>query len=247
MRMSPIMRSLQTITLVIVASHSCYSQQVSSKSYQFNFGLTAGINFSTLRVQHNSAGANTTVSKPEAETQIGYQIGVPFKVTRNQFFISGSLLFVNNNTQVINQDDFNSMLYKTENDFQWLKIPLNFNYIFLQKSTHRFFVGLGATTGKLLNATTQVSADFGTTTISGNKINTNETFRKWSVFGAAQVGGDLLIASSIPITITLSYDHNLNNLMDELPNNPNMSFDYGFVQPKARMTSAALSISYFIK
>ena len=178
---------------------------------------------------------------------MGYQLGIPFKVTLNRFFLSGDLLFVNNNSQVINQDSFNNIQYKTDNNFQWLKVPLNFNYIFLQKSKQRFFVGLGISTGKLLIATTQVSADFGTTTISGDKINTSDTFSKWSMFGAAQIGGDLLIANRIPITIALSYDHSLNNLMGELPNNANLIYDYGFVQTKARLNSKPLSISYFIK
>lgn len=246
MPVNPFTQWLITITLVIAFCHSGYSQKESSKT-QFNFGLTTGINFSTLRVQHYSAGFSSPVSEPETKTLMGYHLGIPFKVTLNRFFLSGDLLFVNNNSQAINQDSFNNIQYKTDNNFQWLKVPLNFNYIFLQKSKQRFFVGLGFSAGKLLIATTQVSADFGTTTISGDKIDTSDTFIQWSLFGAAQVGGDLLIANRVPITITFTYDHGLNNLMNEPPYNPINSFDYGFVQTKARMNLGSVNVSYFLK
>lgn len=246
MPVNSIMRWLIATTLVMASCHSSYSQKESLKT-QVNYGLTTGISFTTLQVQHNSAGLSAGISKPETKTQLGYHFGIPFKVTRNRFFLSGELLFVNNNSQVINQDAFNNFQYKIDNNFQWLNIPLNFNYILLQRTKQQLFLGLGFATGKLLKVSTQVSADYGTTTIIGNKIDTYDTFKPWSFFGIAQLGSNFLIGNKIPVTIALSYHHSLNNLMSELPNNANLIFDYGFVQTKARMNLAAINVSYFIK
>jgi hypothetical protein len=84
-------------------------------------------------------------------------------------------------------------------------------------------------------------------TITGNKIDTFDTYKEWNLFGEVILGADLLIAKRLPLTITLSFDQSLANLAHESNRNTNLIFDYGFVQPKINMSSASLSLFYFIK
>ncbi len=241
----PPIRFYVTIFLCTGIFSPIYSQSENSKNYKFQIGLTSGVHLTQLKVQHQSAGTYSVVNNLNSDPNLSYHFGIPVTAAHNRFTLSVSLLFIKDKTQTAIRDDYNLTTLNQAFSFSWFALPLTFNYEFVQKSNHRFFVGMGIVPRRLLNAHSKVSQKFGTITIIGNKIDTSDIYKEWSIFGTAIVGTDLVIAKKFPLTLLLSVDQSLANLVTE-PTHASLTFDYGFVQPKVNMNSISISVSYFL-
>ncbi|MEQ8423637.1 MAG: outer membrane beta-barrel protein, partial [Cyclobacteriaceae bacterium] len=227
-----------TTLLIGCLASSAIAQAETTKAYKFHFGITSGIHVTALKVTQDYYLGYGTGSKTEYNAQMGYSAGIPFEITKNHFFLSGSLLFMKDNAQAVNKSITSQDFIKSNFNFTWAVFPVTFNYTFIQKSNHKLFAGVGIATRRLFNVRSEIFVVNGATTFSGPKIDTSDTFEKWSWFGKVVIGTDLKIANKLPLTVTLSFDQSLMNLANEFQRtNSTSAFDYGFIQPDVSMNS----------
>jgi len=134
---------------------------------------------------------------------------------------------------------------KTDYEFSWIELPLDFNYVFNPQSRYKFYAGLGISAQRLMKSEATISTIVQMNRAQGSEFSLLDDMNRWNMSGLIHTGFILSSSTREIMIVDISAGKTLFNFYAE-PKLQNNTFDFDVTRSEIRVNTLSLAMFIFI-